>query len=518
VSELALRFSTFIGVGDLPSSSGPVVANGRVYVGSGVGTGDNYFCLDASSGAVLWSANIGHESFRGNPGIGSTAAVVDGVVYVGGGDSAYYALDAQTGAVLWRHPMNVAADDFAWSSPLVANGVVYVGMSAQYKSVRSELRALDAATGAVKARQFLVPEGQLGGDLWNSQALSPDGGTVFAVSGNDMNFDGPYTRAMIAFDPTSLAILGSHQEAVKDQDLDFGTTPVVFHDASGRTLVGANQKNGRFYAYEAGALSRGPVWQRVTGGSVGAMPAYDEDAGTGGTLFVVGDNGLLLALDPATGADRWPPVAVGFANGNVAVANGLVYTGGGAGSVPIVAADTGKLLRVLAPSNPYRTFSGVVVSGGVVYSAAGPHLNAWSAPRPGSTPDPDTKPKAQIAFAIQPNPLTATPGQTAPHSAHWRFVLTESGGVGGTVNFVNVTLRDAASGARAAPGATMALGADITSRAGTNRIEPMSSLSFEANLDYGLLSGGTAATLTAAAQFADDNGHVVTASAQADIR
>jgi polyvinyl alcohol dehydrogenase (cytochrome) len=253
---LAPRFRAFIGQGPLPSSSGPVVADGRVYVGSSVADGDNYFCIDASSGAVLWSANLGHQSFDGNVGIGSTAAVVDGVVYVGGGDSAYYALDARTGAILWRHPMNVAADDFAWSSPLVAGGLVYVGMSAQYRSVRSELRALDAVTGALKVRRFLVPEGRVGGDLWNSLALGPDDRSVLAASGNDSGFDGRYTRAMIAFDSSSLAILASHQEAVPDQDLDFGTTPVVFHDSTGRSLVGANQKNGSFYAYDLAAPCR----------------------------------------------------------------------------------------------------------------------------------------------------------------------------------------------------------------------------------------------------------------------
>ncbi len=488
-------------------------------MGSSVKMGSNYFCLDAGTGAVVWSADIGHQSFQGNVGIGSTAAVVDGVVYVGGGDSAYYALDARTGAILWRHPMNVAADDFAWSSPLVAGGVVYVGMSAQYKSVRSELRALDAATGAVTARQFLVPEGKVGGDLWNSPALAPDGHVVVAVSGNDFGFDGPYTRAVIAFDPTTLAFLSSHQEAVKDQDLDFGTTPVVFHDASGRTLVGANQKNGFFYAYDLSGLERGHVWERATGANVGTMPAYDEDVGSGGTLFIVGDNGLLFGVDPATGADRWPPVAVGFSNGNVAVANGLVYTGGGTGFVQVVAADSGTILTVLAPQEPARTFSGAVVSGGVVYSVAGPYLNAWSASISDAPPGPDTMPLAHLSLSVEPKPVTAGPNSTSPHSAHWRVVLTESGGVGGNVNFVDTTLRDAASGARPMPGSQLALaGPDVVARAGTTRIEPLGRLIVDESLDYGLASGGQAVNLTVAAQFRDDNGHLVTATGQAEIR
>jgi polyvinyl alcohol dehydrogenase (cytochrome) len=519
VANLAPRFQTFIGMGDLPSSSSPIVSGGRVYLGSSVNSGENYFCLDAGTGAVLWSADIGHASFPGNVGIGSTGAVVDGVVYVGGGDAAYYALDAQTGAILWRHPMNAAPDAFAWSSPLVAGGVVYVGMSAQYVALRSELRALGAATGAVRASRFLVPEGHIGGDLWNSQALSPDGGRVVAATGNDYTSDDPYTRSIIAFDAGSLDILDSHQEAVKGQDLDFGTTPIVFHDASGRTLVGANQKNGRFYAYDLGALRSGPIWQRATGLSVGTMPAYDEDIGPGGTLFIMGDNGVLFGVDPATGADRWPPVAVGFSNSNVAAANGLVYLGGGTGYVRIVAADSGTLLKLLSPQTPARTFAGVAVSGGTIYAVAGPYLNAWSASSTGPAPGPDTAPKAHLVLTLVPDPEVAGPGTTAPHSARWRVALAESAGVGGTVESLNTTMRDASSGALAEPTTSLALtGSDVRARAGTDRIPPSGNLSFDMAVDYRLVSGGQAVTLTAAARFSDDNGHVVTAMSQARIR
>lgn len=519
VNQLVPRFRTLIGVGDLPSSSGPVVAGGRVCVGSSVSTGPNYFCLDAGTGAVVWSTDIGHASFPGNVGIGSTAAIVDGGVYVGGGDAAFYALDAQTGSVRWRHPMDDAPDAYAWSSPLVSNGVVYVGMSARYRSLRSEVRALDAATGAVRARQFLVPEANIGGDLWNSLTLSPDGSRVFGASGNDADYDGPYTRAMIAFDPTSLAFLDSHQEAVKAEDLDFGTTPVAFHDAAGRNLIGANNKNGVFYAYDRTALGSGPVWQRETGIAVGAMPAYDEDAGPGGTLFIMGDNAVLFGVDPATGADRWPPVAVAFSNGNIAVANGLVFTGGGGGFVPIVDAASGVLMRILAPQTSDRTFSGVVVSGGVIYSVAGPYLNAWSAPSPGPIPGANTAPQAKVALALQPNPATALPGTRAAHSAHFRVVLTESAGVGGTVNFLNLQLRDAASGCAAKVSASMALTAeDVIERAGTNKIPASGSLSFDMAIDYFLLSGKRSVRVTAAAQFADDNGHIVTPMGQATIQ
>jgi hypothetical protein len=249
------------------------------------------------------------------------------------------------------------------------------------------------------------------------------------------------------------------------------------------------------------------------------MPAYDEDAGSGGTLFIMGDNGVLFGVDPATGIDRWPPVAVGFRNGNIAVANGLVYTGGGDGFVPIVAADSGTLMAALPPQTPARSFSGVVVSGGVIYSVAGPYLNAWSAPTAGPMPGANTTPRSQVTLAIQPNPATALPGMTAAHSAQFRVVLTETAGVGGSVNFLNLQFRDAVSGTAAKVTASLALAAeDLIERAGTNKIPASGSLSFDMAIDYFLVSGRQSVTVSAAAQFADDNGHIVTPMGQATIQ
>ena len=68
----------------------------------------------------------------------SSPAVANGVVYVGSGDYNVYALDAATGAKLWSYHTGGAV----YSSPTVANGVVYVG------SYDYNVYALNAATGA----------------------------------------------------------------------------------------------------------------------------------------------------------------------------------------------------------------------------------------------------------------------------------------------------------------------------------------------------------------------------------
>jgi outer membrane protein assembly factor BamB len=182
---------------------------------------------------------------------------------------------------------------------------------------------------------------------------------------------------MVTLDPVTLDILQADKEGATNQDLDWGTTPVFFKDRGGRTLLGANHKDGVFYAYAADSVAAGPIWQRSMGVSIGMMPAYDPGRGAGGTLFFVGDNGQLFGVDPATGADRWPPVAVGFMFGNMALANGLIFVSSG-GSVVILDANNGTVIRTLTPTDAGPSYSGVVVAGGFVYWLSGPKLNAWS--------------------------------------------------------------------------------------------------------------------------------------------
>src|SRR5207247_3814808 len=107
-------------------------------------------------------------------------------------------------------------------------------------------------------------------------------------------------------------------------------------------------------AYVLGEITAGPLWQRAIGVAVGMMPAYGPEQGRGGTLYAVGDNGQLFALDPATGQDRWPPVAVGFMHGNMALANGLIFVSTG-GQVMVLDGASGRALRILGPDNPGRS-------------------------------------------------------------------------------------------------------------------------------------------------------------------
>src|SRR3984957_3804871 len=112
--QLHKLWSFFTGCsGPFCGGSSAAVADGVVYVGSY----DGYvYALNAATGVKLWSFATGGEVF-------SSPAVANGVVYVGSNDQNVYALNATTGAKLWSY---TAGYDVT-SSPVVVDGVVYIG-------------------------------------------------------------------------------------------------------------------------------------------------------------------------------------------------------------------------------------------------------------------------------------------------------------------------------------------------------------------------------------------------------
>ncbi|HUS13830.1 MAG TPA: PQQ-binding-like beta-propeller repeat protein [Chloroflexia bacterium] len=388
VDRWVQRWQVNIGTNGTPAGGSPSVANGRVYVGSSVPTGPNFFALDAATGAQVWATNIGYVDQCGggdqsNVGIGATPAIAGNIVVAGGGDAAYYGLDATTGARVWRHPLDVGPSGFAWESPLIAGSRTYIGVSSgcDNPSVRGEIRALDLASGKLLAAQAFVPEGKAGAGIWNSPALSPDGNLLALTTGEDYEgYEGPYNRAMVTLDPATLAIGQAHKVGGLGRDLDWASSPIIYRDGQGRTLAVANHKTGVIYAYDLSKVSAGPVWSRELGKAVGRPPVFDPSVGTGGTLVVAAGGGQIYALDPATGQDRWGPLRVNTRHGNMAVANGMVFVNMGTEGLMVADERSGAVLRIIIPPQVDITYSGAVVAHGILYWLSGSYLNAWSLP------------------------------------------------------------------------------------------------------------------------------------------
>jgi outer membrane protein assembly factor BamB len=102
-------------------------------------------------------------------------------VYVGGPNGYLYALSAANLALKWKSaiaiPSASVSDYFQWSSPTVAHGRIYIGVASNCDSplVRGGLIGYGQATGHKFAEFHTVPKGDLGGSVWSSAAVGPDG-------------------------------------------------------------------------------------------------------------------------------------------------------------------------------------------------------------------------------------------------------------------------------------------------------------------------------------------------------
>jgi polyvinyl alcohol dehydrogenase (cytochrome) len=386
-------------------SGQPAVVNGIAYWGDWAGEEH----ATNPAGKNLWSTYLGQTNAPGcNPstvGIASspTVGTVSGtkVVITGGGAGDLAELRASTGAVVWETRIAPLDGGFVWSSPVLYDGSVYIGMSSfgDCPLVASGVFMVNAATGAVEHEFPTVPAGGcLGGGVWSSPAVDPAEDALFVTTGNT-TCTTPLQDAMLKLSLANLALLGSWAVPADQRvsDSDWGSSPTLFTADIGdqlEQLVGSADKNGTFYALNTTSLSRGPVWeyQIAQGGGDpqrgnGSIAPATFDGTTlyvaGGTTTIDGNAclGSVDALDPATGQPVWQDC---LDDGPVLAA---------LTSVPgVVLATTGPALVALHASNGDQLFEWTdanrtafygpaVVSGPVVLAGnTDGNLFAWAVP------------------------------------------------------------------------------------------------------------------------------------------
>lgn len=161
-----------------PVLSVPAVTNGYAYVGvanykgSYGGNGGCLYKIELSTGAVantyIWDIPASQRDSHGFTGMGCTPAVANGYVYFSAFDGKLYALNDADLSVAWITDLRYAdpmqnqpvTNDMGsdqdppaagWSSPLVANGDVYVGMGeGENDSLFGFVYCLDGTSGKVK--------------------------------------------------------------------------------------------------------------------------------------------------------------------------------------------------------------------------------------------------------------------------------------------------------------------------------------------------------------------------------
>jgi outer membrane protein assembly factor BamB len=405
-----------------------LVLDGTVYVQT---LRSNVYALDAGTGRVRWRRSFDRVS--GGP---NGLAAADGRLF-GSTDTTVFALDRATGAVVWSRRLTTPSRPLELA-PAVAGGLLFTSSVAQEPGGKGVVYALDAADGVVRWRFTTVrdpwanPRVASGGGAWWTPTVDAEG-TVYVGTANPLPWGGTpaepngaayrgpalYTDSLLAFDGRTGGLRWFDQVTPHDvRDYDFAVPPILVRAEVGgeeRDLVVGGGKAGRVIAWDREQRRR--LWSASVGrhlNDLGPLPvtpvtvcpglfggiltpmAVARDTvyvpvvelcmrggATGyddlGAVDLARARGELVALDVASGAQRWRRPLPSPVFGCATVVNDLVLTATHDGTVYVLSADDGRVLRRL--SAPAGINACPTVSGDLLVVPAGAEPPGLVTPR-----------------------------------------------------------------------------------------------------------------------------------------
>jgi len=273
---------------------------------------------------LAWRFDTGGEVY-------STPVIADGMLFVTSKRGELFALNAETGAEIWRYQVSPYV---VRSSPVVANGMVYVGGG-------FNLVALDLRTGDVR---------------W--KAATRYAGQATPVVGDGLVVIASQEGWLYAFDAKS----GEARWRVTTDGIVSGAPAI----ADGRIILGTDK--GSVYTVALDSSSLG--WRRMMAGAISAAPMV-----TGQTVCITTDAGKTSAFDLATGKVLWTAEIGGTQP--AAAADGLVVIAANDGGVHAVSQSSGDAVWLYPSGKP--SLAAPTIAGKTVYVGAGNTLVAIDA-------------------------------------------------------------------------------------------------------------------------------------------
>ena len=416
--------------------SQPAVFRGLIFVG---GQDGSIFALDAATGCAHWSTTV-QSQIRSGITVGEVAGKP--VLFFGDSAGFVYALDGATGSQLWKMQPDEHPASTVTATPVFHHGRLYVGsasreealsVSAAYPccSFRGSEMALDAATGKVLWKRYMIPEtakkrakglGPSGVAVWTAATLDAEHDTMFVTTGD--NYSDPTTPlsdAVVALRMSNGEILWSKQFTANDAwnsscqlpgkvncpsgegpDFDFAASAALVPLPNGRRVLLLGQKSAVVYAIDPDRKGQ-PLWQaRIgEGGTVGGIEwgpatdgrniyvalsdirfkvdrkpgsndrAYQLDATKGGGIFALRiDNGERVWQTPPPGCGSRSPCSPAQ-SAAISAIPGAVFSGSEDGHLRAYSTANGKIVWDYDTAHDYKTVNGVPGYGGAI-DVAGP--------------------------------------------------------------------------------------------------------------------------------------------------
>lgn len=399
------------------SYAGPVVADGKVYVGTNnerlyneklTGDRGNVMAFDLESGKLIWqSAHAKLPAGRVNDwplqGVCSTPAIQDGVVYYTSNRAEIIAADAEgftdgendgpfkeetaTGPqdedIIWKLDMigelDVFPHNLAAGSPLIVDGILFVitgqGVDEGHVNIPSPMApsflAIDIKTGKV-VWEGAEPSPHVLHGSWSNPSYGVMGGKPQVIfPGGD--------GWVYSYEPKTGKLIWKFDLNPKDSKWVLGgsgtrnniiSTPVIYKE---RVYLGVGQdpehgeSGGHFFAIDA--TMTGDVTDKATIWHVGgddfhrtmSTPSIHE-----GLLYLADLSGFVYCFDAETGKQHWKYDAFAAIWGSTWVADGKVYIGDEDGDIAVL--KTGTKMELLHETNMgAAVYTTPVAKDGVMY-------------------------------------------------------------------------------------------------------------------------------------------------------
>lgn len=431
VPQLTLKWA-FGFDGEISAATQPVIVGDWVFIGS---TSGRVHALGLRDGCTHWT-------FEADGGVRAAIRIVQTPAglsaIVADLRATVYSLDAKTGELRWKLRVEDHRASRISGSPVAFAGQLFVPVSSGEEATgsqpgyecctfRGSIVALDAATGAIAWKTYLIPEtpkpagrnkagtqlwGPAGAAVWSAPTIDVKTGLLYVATGDAYTHPAaPTTDAVVAMDIKTGAITWVRQLLANDAwnmacgspdetncpenegpDADFGQPPILVTLASGKRVLTLGQKSAVVYGLDPDDRGR-VLWTRkigrggIIGGAEWGAAADDTRVyvplsdltfnqesmrGRGGLNPDVG--GGVFAIDVASGQVAWSakPPRCGADNCSSAQASpasvipGAVFAGSLDGHLRAYQTSDGTAIWDVDTAREFTTVNGVKASGGSI--------------------------------------------------------------------------------------------------------------------------------------------------------
>jgi alcohol dehydrogenase (cytochrome c) len=279
VKDLRIAYAVAIGgtAANENLEATPLAEDGFLYIVDQWGVLYKIDGRSGKAGRIVWRMDPGQEKIiAANRG---AALWGNFVITVANHPPRMIATNKETGRVAWETNLSDGQTELQFSAaPLAVKDKIILGAAGGDRGVRDFIVALDAATGKLAWRKYVIPApGEIGSETWKDKnnAWQTDGGAMWVTGSYDVDNnqvlwgtgnpvpmfnaygrpgDNLYTNSVISWDPDNGKMNWYHQYTPGDMwDYDEAGSHILIDGQVGgqpRKLVTHSGRNGFFYALE----------------------------------------------------------------------------------------------------------------------------------------------------------------------------------------------------------------------------------------------------------------------------